>query len=201
MRLGEILNLRWSNVLWMDRIIRLEDSKNNEPREIPFSGGLETVLREQFAKRQEGCDRVCFRLDTRGHARSIGNFRKPWRRACVKIGAGSMEPVRDAEGRRVFDKPRYPRSKPKPKMVYTGLIFHDLRRTFITDAEHSGAPRHEVMKISGHKTEAVYKRYAIENREQRRAALAQIDDYRAKKFGDNSGTIEESSKQENTATH
>ena len=63
-------------------------------------------------------------------------------------------------------------------MKYVGLIFHDLRRTFITDAEHSGAPRREVMKISGHKTESVYKRYAIENRERRRAALAHIDEYR-----------------------
>lgn len=69
-------------------------------------------------------------------------------------------------------------------MVYTGLIFHDLRRSFITDAEHAGAPRHEVMKISGHKTESVYKRYAIENRKQRRAALATIEQFRAGQASD-----------------
>lgn len=101
-----------------------------------------------------------------------------------------MEPVRDANGQPVFEKPRYRKSKSKPGMRYVGLICHDLRRTFITDAEHSGAPRHEVMKISGHKTESVYKRYAIENWKQRRAALAQVDGYRDQKFRDNSGTIE-----------
>ena len=46
-----------------------------------------------------------------------------------------------------------------------GVIFDDLRRTFVTGAEHSGAPRHEVMAITGHKTESVYTRYAIGNRE------------------------------------
>ncbi len=190
MRLGEILGLQWSNVLWMERIIRIEDSKNNEAREVPFTADLESVLHEQYGKRQEGCDRVCFRVNRLGNAGPIGNFRKPWRRACVRIGVGRMEPVLDDAGKPAAEKPRYLRSKSKPKLKYVGLIFHDLRRTFITDAENSGAPRHEVMKISGHKTESVYKRYAIENREQRRAALGKIEAYRSEKLRDNSGTIE-----------
>ncbi len=40
------------------------------------------------------------------------------------------------------------------------------------------------MKISGHKTESVYKRYAIENRKQRRAALATIEQFRAGQASD-----------------
>jgi integrase len=197
MRLGEILGLTWeNNIKWMDRLIRIEDSKNGDPREIPFSDELEKALREQFAKRQEGCDRVCFRVDRRGHSRPIGNFRKSWYRVCVKLGLGKLTPAVDpVTGKPLLERPRYAHSKPKPKMVYTGLIFHDLRRTFVTDAEHAGAPRHEAMMMSGHKTEAVYKRYAIQNREERRAALAQIEEYRAKKFGDNSGTIEGSPNQ------
>lgn len=201
MRLGEILGLRWDNVLWLDRIIRIEDSKNGEAREIPFTGELETALRAQFSKRQDGCDRVCFRLDHKGHARPIGNFRKPWRRACVKIGVGRMEPVLDSTGQPVFQPKRYARSKPKPQTRYAGLIFHDLRRTFVTDAEHAGAPRHEAMKLSGHKTEAVYKRYAIDNREQRRAVVTQIENYRAQKFGHNTVTVEQERKTEASVTN
>jgi hypothetical protein len=91
-----------------------------------------------------------------------------------------------------------PRSLPKQKMIYNGLIFHDLRRSFVTDAEHAGAPRHEVMKVSGHKTESVYKRYAISNRERRRAALEQIDQYRAQNFGDKTGTIDGPGKRESS---
>lgn len=195
MRLGEILALRWKNIVWMDRIIQIEDSKNGEPREIPFSSELEGTLRKQYALRQGECDRVCFRVDPRGHARGIGDFRKVWRRVCVKLGLGKWEPKFDAAGNPVYAPPRYAHSRPKQKMVYTGLIFHDLRRSFITAAEHAGAPRHEAMQISGHKTEAVYKRYAITNRVQRRAALETIEQFRAEQKGDNSGTTEGSPKQ------
>jgi integrase len=181
---GELLALTWNDVQWIDRIIRLEDSKNGEAREIPFTGELEAMLREQYGRRRLGCDRVCFRIDALGNAVPIGDFRKVWRRVCVKLGLAKWEPVTDKAGNAVYDPPRYPHSLPKQKMVYTGLIFHDLRRSFITDAEHVEAPRHEAMKISGHKTESVYKRYAIENRKQRRAALATIEEFRAERASD-----------------
>jgi hypothetical protein len=73
---------------------------------------------------------------------------------------------------------------------------HDLRRRFVTDAENSGVPRYEAMKLSGHRSEAVYKRYAISNPEQVREALAHIDQYRAEKLRHTRGTLEGSSKQE-----
>jgi len=198
MRLGEIRGLRWKNIIWMDGIIRLEDSKNGEGREIPFGSEVETMVRELYSRRLKDCDRVCYRIDRLGRARPIGDFRKVWRRACVKLGLGKWEPETDRAGNPVFAEPRTDRrrSLPKQKMIYNGLIFHDLRRSFVTDAEHAGAPRHEVMKLSGHKSESVYKRYAIGNRERRRAALAQIDEYRAQQFGDNSGTIDGSRKPE-----
>jgi integrase len=182
----------------MDRVVEIEESKNGESRAIPFTDEMEAALKHQFAKRQAGCDRVCYRVKRRGHAGPIGNFRKPWYRVCAKLGLGAMEPVIDpVTGKPVFERARYAHSKPKQKTEYSGLIFHDLRRSFITDAEHAGAARHEIMAMSGHKTESVYKRYAIGNRERRRVALAQIEDYRAKKFGDNSGTIEGSPVQDN----
>jgi integrase len=179
LRRSEILGLRWSNIKWMDSIIRIEDSKNGDRREIPFGGQLETLLKGQFANWQEGCDFVCYRVNRLGHAQRVGNFRKVSSRACVKLGLGKMEPVMDAAGNPVFEPRRYEHSKSRPKLRYSGLLLHDLRRTFIGDAEHSGAPRHEAMQLSGHKTESVYKRYAISDRENRRAALDQIAAYRA----------------------
>jgi len=66
MRLDEIVSLTWRNVDWIEKIIRIDDSKNSEAREIPFSEELETALHEQHAKRQDGCDRVCFRVNRLG---------------------------------------------------------------------------------------------------------------------------------------
>jgi integrase len=67
------------------------------------------------------------------------NLRKAWIKACVKTGFGKQ----DDEGH------------------YSGLIIHDLRRSAINFLMKSGATESEAMKISGHKTNAVFKRYNI----------------------------------------
>jgi integrase len=203
MRLGEILALTWTNIIWIDRAIRLERkaTKNKTAREIPFSADLERMLREQYNRRQPGCDLVCYRIDRLGHARGIGDFRKVWRRVCVRLGLAKWEPVVDKGGEPVFDPSRYAHSRPKQKMVYTGLIFHDLRRSFITAAERAGAPRHEAMEISGHKTESVYKRYVIGNLDQRRAALEAIEQFRAGESRGQNGDNSVASKSEQSVVH
>jgi integrase len=46
-----------------------------------------------------------------------------------------------------------------------GRIFHDFRRTAVRALERAGVPRSVSMKLTGHQTESVYRRYAIRRRE------------------------------------
>jgi integrase len=45
-----------------------------------------------------------------------------------------------------------------------GAWFHDLRRTAVRRLEMAGVSRSVAMRITGHKTESVYRRYAIADR-------------------------------------
>ena len=62
---------------------------------------------------------------------AIRNFRKSWKKACIAAGV---------PGHR---------------------IVHDFRRTAVHNLERAGVSRSVAMKLIGHLTESVYRRYAI----------------------------------------
>ncbi len=57
------------------------------------------------------------------------------------------------------------------------LHFHDLRRSAIRNLERAGIPRKVAMAISGHKTEAVYRRYDIVSPQDLKIAAAKMEHY------------------------
>jgi integrase len=58
-------------------------------------------------------------------------------------------------------------------------IPHDFRRTAVRNLERAGVPRSVAMKLVGHKTESIYRRYAIVAKQDLVDGLKRLADYRA----------------------
>jgi integrase len=58
-------------------------------------------------------------------------------------------------------------------------LVHDFRRTAVRNLERAGVPRSAAMKLTGHKTEAVYRRYAITDAAMLQEAAAKLAAFHA----------------------
>ncbi|HXG86745.1 MAG TPA: tyrosine-type recombinase/integrase [Vicinamibacterales bacterium] len=58
---------------------------------------------------------------------------------------------------------------------FPGKLLHDFRRTAVRNLERASIPRSTAMAMVGHKTEAIYRRYAIVDEAMHREAAAKLD--------------------------
>ena len=65
------------------------------------------------------------------------------------------------------------------KAGYPGKLLHDFRRTAVRTLERSGVPRSTAKAMVGHKTDAIYQRYAIVDEQMHREAAAKLDVWNA----------------------
>ncbi|MBN2319291.1 MAG: site-specific integrase [Acidobacteria bacterium] len=135
-RKNEILTLQWPQVDFEGRCVRLLTSKNSEGRVFPFTPDLEEVLLEQRAK----ADKL-----------KQGGIICPW---------VFHHTFRGKKGQRITSFKRSWKTACKDAGV-PGRVFHDLRRTAVRNLERAGVPRSVAMKLTGHKTENIYRRYDI----------------------------------------
>lgn len=70
-----------------------------------------------------------------------------------------------------------------------GRILHDFRRTAVRNLERAGVSRSAAMKLTGHKTESVYRRYAIVAESDLRDAARKLDEAAKKLTGTITGTV------------
>ena len=58
-----------------------------------------------------------------------------------------------------------------------GRTVHDFRRTTVRRLEQAGVSRSVAMKLTGHKTESVYRRYAIVSKSDLEEAARRLDEF------------------------
>ena len=136
MRKGEILGLRWHQVLLKQRLIKLtdKDTKDEEPRLIPIISPLLYQLKS--IPRAINDDHVfLFR------GMPLRDVRDGFVAACEAAGVP------------------YGRNTPN------GITFHDLRHTANTNMRRAGIPESVIMKITGHSTREMFDRYNTVDRD------------------------------------
>jgi len=135
-RIGEVLPLQWRQVDFKAKTVRLEPgtTKNDEGRVFPFTTypPLGALLERQW-ERTLAMERATDRII-------------PW------VFHRDGKPIRDFRGG--WNKACRAAGVP-------GRWRHDFRRTAVRNLERAGVPRSVAMKLTGHKTESIYRRYAI----------------------------------------
>jgi integrase len=132
--------------------------KNDKDWVMPLVGPLDPVAKTLHKIRQKAAkeNRI---LAADAPVFDFTNFRKIWNQTCHDLGLGTYI-TKTEEG--------------KDTQRYTGLHAHDFRRSTARNLTLAGVPRQAAMKVTGHKTEAMFKRYSIQTNEDVKAALIAV---------------------------
>ena len=149
-RSSEALRLSWSDVNWERHFVWLRDSKNREPRIFPFKyhSRVEAVLNRQRE--------YVSRWERESGCLCVAVF--PWRGKPLQKLRRSWSTACRRAGR-------------------AGRLLHDFRRTAVRNLIRAGVQQAIAMKITGHKTDSVFRRYLIVDEEllaQATGAVAQM---------------------------
>lgn len=144
-RVGEIRSLMWADLNMESRMMRLRhaESKNGEARWIPLEGDLLEIF------------------DRRAEARTFE----------TKTGETVIsEYVFHREGGKVGDFEKSWASACEAAKIGK-RHFHDFRRTAARNMRRAGVPEEIAMKITGHRTTSMFRRYNITNDDDIRKAV------------------------------
>ena len=151
-RKGALLDLRWSQVDFKNRVIRFIRMQNRKPVPVaaPIYGDMEEWLRRQKVYRDEHfpeCEFVFFWYPVDCEIAPIS-----------KKGHGGRRTVPGSKIKSFYDSWR----AAVKNAGFPELLFHDLRRSAVRNmVEKIGMSEKRAMEISGHKTRSCFERYHI----------------------------------------
>lgn len=150
-RVNEARQIEWTQVSLDARLIRLEEeqTKGEEARVVPLPSVLVALLRDVEPKS--------------GRVFDSENLRTEWEKACAACGLG----------KRTKMEPKHEKGFVYYK--YSGLLIHDLRRSAVRNLRKAGVPETVIMKITGHKTAEVFRRYNIVSTDDVSAAMRSLE--------------------------
>ncbi len=151
-RRGELLTLRVSDCDLLNGAIRLRTSKNGEPRTVPLTTETQGLLGSCIARKPPEAPAF-----TR-NGKIVSDFRGTWAALCCAAGLGKML---CSKCRKPVEKDKCENCKGRTRLLYRGLLFHDLRRSAVRNMVRRGVPEVVAMRISGHKTRSVFDRYNV----------------------------------------
>ena len=165
---SEILPLQWRQVDFKAGTVRLEPgtTKNREGRTFIMTPALRAVLEKQ-------------------------RERTDW----VQLEQGRIIPWvfhRDGEPIKGFRRAWKTACR---KAGVPGRIPHDFRRSAVRNLERAGVPRSTAMKMVGHKTEAIYRRYAIVDEAMMREGAEKLARYESGNNLESLGKVAEQGKE------
>lgn len=162
---SEVLPLTWDRVDVSEGVIRWEvGATKNEAGRVLAYGGLPELaeLIERRAAERKGP----YVFHRKGAPILTRRFYRQWHEAvrCAAIGEGTEEKP---------DRPHLmEREGPDGEKIRP--IPHDLRRAAVVRFERNGIARSVATSITGHKTESIYRRYAITREAEQREALGRL---------------------------
>ncbi len=155
-RKTEVFSLLWRNINLRDGSVFIEPdrTKNQDGKTYYF----DKLLKQRFLQHHYEMQQIDMVSPTdyvflnKSRTGKINDFRKPWKKALIDAGL--------------------------PKT----MLFHDLRRSGIINMVNSGVPYNVVMKVSGHKTRAVFDRYFITPEDELKGVSQKVADYLDRKI-------------------
>ena len=167
-RVSELLGMQVNQVDLDQRVIRLEPgtTKNADGREVFMTDAVRKLLSACVTGKQSN-DAVF----TRPNGKPVLSFRGTWEKECTRAGVGQLVCAHCSapnDSTAACQKCGFKGTR------YSGLIFHDLRRTAARNLRRAGIAETVIMKIGGWRTRSVFERYAIVSRNDIQDAMRKL---------------------------